>query len=621
MRLWYRRRWSTNMDAIIRKTTIATRMVVVLMMLLQMNIRMRIDNRRPLLNTCIVQAHEPFLPTSTLRTRSKASITRVKMAFASQHLPSTSQPPSTSHRRNNNYYGAFTKRVPIAARRQNVVQLQMVFDFFRDRTKEGLDQLQNLGQKVATGQLGQGLQDVASYTQQTNQAFAIGLTKSRNRFVSNLEALFTGTSTNIEDMLDELQDILLQADLGTITAEEIVQEVKSLQEESMTRLSKEDLKSIMRGKLIEALDVGPTSAIQFQPSNENGDSIDDNESSTSSSTTSRNGKLHIPTVLFIMGANGMGKTTTIGKLAHRLRTEGNQTVVLAACDTFRAGAVEQLQMWANRANVTMIGPSREGMKPSAVLFDALSQGIADKVDTVIVDTSGRLSNNDALTQELAKMKRVIQTRLSLEIDPETNKPIPNVNVPHETLLVIDAAQGRMALDSAKVWDESIGLTGLILTKLDGSARGGSVVAVSRDLGLPVKLIGVGEGIDDLRDVRSPLRSFFVKLFDTGHFDISISTVYNLSLSILLEQFDAAIFVDGLLGIGVAGGNSATSFNEGDILASRLAELRQERDLRSKIKEQNPPMVTTTMETKASTTTRVSQPSQKPSRPGKKKGKK
>ena len=371
----------------------------------------------------------------------------------------------------------------------------MVFDFFRDRTKEGFDQLQNLGSRASKGQLTQGLQEIATYTQQTNQAFATGLAKSRNRLLNDIEALFTGIST--EDMMDELQDILLQADIGTVTAEDIVEEVKSLREDSNTRLSQDDLKSIMRGKLIEALNVGPSSAIRFQPTIATTTAIDDDGNDKSNPVPTA----HVPTVLFIMGANGMGKTTTIGKLAHRLRTEGNQTVLLAACDTFRAGAVEQLQMWADRANVTMIGPLREGMKPSAVLFEALSRGIADKVDTVIVDTSGRLSNNDALTQELVKMKKVIQTRLSSEIDPATNKPIPNLNVPHEILLVIDAAQGRMALDSAKVWDESIGLTGLILTKLDGSARGGSVVAVSRDLRLPVKLIGVGEGINDLRDVR------------------------------------------------------------------------------------------------------------------------
>lgn len=276
-------------------------------------------------------------------------------------------------------------------------------------------------------------------------------------------------------MLDELQDILLQADLGTRTAEDIVNEVRSLRESSTSRLSGDDLKSILRGKILEALDTERSSAITFST------------------------RAGIPTVLFIMGANGMGKTTTIGKLAHRLRTEGNQTVVMAACDTFRAGAVEQLQQWAERAQVPMVGPTETAKTPSAVLYAALDKAVSEEFDTLLVDTSGRLSNNDALTQELLKMKRVIQKRLSVESDEE-GKPKPNLDVPHETLLVVDAAQGRMALDSARTWNEEIGLTGLILTKLDGSARGGSVVAVSRDLQLPVKLIGVGEGIEDLRDV-------------------------------------------------------------------------------------------------------------------------
>jgi fused signal recognition particle receptor len=134
------------------------------------------------------------------------------------------------------------------------------------------------------------------------------------------------------------------------------------------------------------------------------------------------------------------------------------------------------------------------------LYGALDYALEHDIDTVLVDTSGRLSNNDALTQELAKMKRVIQKRFTVSHD-EWGKKLPNMDVPHETLLVLDAAQGRMALDSAQVWNKEIGLSGLILTKLDGSARGGSVVAVSRELNLPVKLIGVGEGIDDLRDVR------------------------------------------------------------------------------------------------------------------------
>jgi fused signal recognition particle receptor len=250
---------------------------------------------------------------------------------------------------------------------------------------------------------------------------------------------------------------------------------------------------------------------------------------------------NIPTVLFVMGANGMGKTTTIGKLASRLKNEGNQTVLLAACDTFRAGAVEQLEMWADRAEVECYSPNEQQKTPSAVLYGALDRATQDKIDVLIVDTSGRLSNNDALTEELAKMKRVIQKRLSVEkVD---GKEVPNMTVPHETLLVIDAAQGRMALDSAKAWDTEIGLTGLVLTKLDGSARGGSVVAVSRELNLPVKLIGVGEKIDDLRD------------------------------------FSPESFIDGLLGIGAAGGSS--NKNEGQLLAKRLEEMRQKRDERAK----------------------------------------
>lgn len=350
----------------------------------------------------------------------------------------------------------------------------MVFDFFKQRSEEGMQQLSNLADAASKGKLGKGLKDVAVYTAETNAAFASGLSLSRARLLQDLELLFTGSS---DDLLEELSDVLLQADLGTRTSEEIVEETRSLLARGVNR---QDLMSILRGKLVEALEVDDgcnnTRAVRFS------DSPD------------------LPTVLFIMGANGMGKTTTIGKLAHRLRTEGNQTVLVAACDTFRAGAVEQLQQWADRAGVECYGPSETKSTPSAVLYGALDQAIADNVDTVLVDTSGRLSNNDALTQELAKMKRVIQKRLSIEQDCH-GKPVMNTNVPHETLLVLDAAQGRMALDSAKVWNDEIGLTGLILTKLDGSARGGSVVAVSRELNLPVKLIGVGEGIDDLRDVR------------------------------------------------------------------------------------------------------------------------
>lgn len=401
--------------------------------------------------------------------------------------------------------------------KERPVELQMVFDFFKKRSEEGFEQLNNLADAAYKGKLGEGLKDIADYTATTNAAFANGLAKSRDRLKQNLELLLTGSS---DDVMEDLLDILLQADLGMVTSEEVVQEVKSFQASGQKFLNRDELMSVLRGKLIEALDTGKPGEVQFSESSD------------------------MPTVLFIMGANGMGKTTTIGKLAHRLRTEGNQTVLMAACDTFRAGAVEQLEQWADRAEVDCFGPSEVAKTPAAVLYGALDMAIKSNYDTLLVDTSGRLSNNDALTAELAKMKRVIQKRMSVESDAE-GKPILNTALPQETLLVIDAAQGRMALDSAKVWDKEIGLTGLILTKLDGSARGGSVVAVSRELDVPVKLIGVGEGIEDLRD------------------------------------FSPGTFVDGLLGIGKAFGGKSN--DEATKLEARLLTMRKERDSQSKTK--------------------------------------
>ncbi len=403
-----------------------------------------------------------------------------------------------------------------------------VFDFFKKRAEEGVDQLKNLSSKTAEGKFMEGLSEAAVYTSTTNQAFADGLAKSRNQLLYNLDDLLNGGG----DIIEELEDILLQADLGTKTSMDVMDEVRSLRTDSTQIFSRDDLRSILRGKLIEVL----------QAAGRSEESEDDEGFNPQAIQFSTDDKL--PTVLFVMGANGMGKTTTIGKLASRLKNEGNQTVLLAACDTFRAGAVEQLEMWGERAEVDCYGPNEQQKTPSAVLYGALDKTIEGNYDVLIVDTSGRLSNNDALTEELAKMKRVIQKRLSTE--EKDDKAVPNYSVPHETLLVIDAAQGRMALDSAKVWNKEIGLSGLVLTKLDGSARGGSVVAVSRELGLPVKLIGVGEKIEDLRD------------------------------------FDPESFVDGLLGIGAAGGSK--NKNEGKALAGRLDEMRKARDQRAQEKK-------------------------------------
>ena len=189
-----------------------------------------------------------------------------------------------------------------------------------------------------------------------------------------------------------------------------------------------------------------------------------------------------PSVFLVVGVNGTGKTTTIGKLAHRLR-EHHRDVILAAADTFRAAADEQLEVWAERAEVDFVSAERGG-DPAAVAYDALEAAEARGRDVVIVDTAGRLHTQSNLMQELAKIRRVIAGRLE--------------GAPHETLIVVDATTGQNGLQQARLFGEAVQPTGVVLTKLDGSAKGGIAVAIAHDLGLPVKLVGVGEGLDDLR---------------------------------------------------------------------------------------------------------------------------
>ena len=189
-----------------------------------------------------------------------------------------------------------------------------------------------------------------------------------------------------------------------------------------------------------------------------------------------------PSVLLVVGVNGTGKTTTIGKLAQRLREHGH-TVVLAAADTFRAAAEEQLEIWADRAGAEFVGGER-GADPASVAYDAIERAARDGADVVIVDTAGRLHTQSNLMQELAKVRRVIEGKLE--------------GAPHETLLVVDATTGQNGLQQARLFGEAVGVTGVALTKLDGSAKGGIAVAIAHELGLPVKLIGVGETLADLR---------------------------------------------------------------------------------------------------------------------------
>jgi fused signal recognition particle receptor len=189
-----------------------------------------------------------------------------------------------------------------------------------------------------------------------------------------------------------------------------------------------------------------------------------------------------PTVILVVGVNGTGKTTTVGKLARKL-AEHRRTVLVGAADTFRAAAEEQLEIWAERAGADFVGGSR-GADPAAVAFDAVEAGRSRGTDVVIVDTAGRLHTQSNLMEELAKVRRVIGTRID--------------GAPHETLLVVDATTGQNGLQQARLFSEAAGVTGVALTKLDGSAKGGIAIAIAHELGLPVKLVGVGEGVDDLR---------------------------------------------------------------------------------------------------------------------------
>eukprot|EP01082_Thalassiosira_pseudonana_P005932 g5386.t1 g5386 contig2:440558-442225(+) len=451
--------------------------------------------------------------------------TMLAIVASTPHLTTAFQPPSKTRNQNNRHHptssSSCTKPILPIIQTSSSTALPMVFDFFKKAQTEATEQM---------------------------TAFATGLAKSRNQFLYNLEDSFaTMGDGKGGNLLDQLEDTLLQADLGMATTDDVLEEARFLREESTEIFSRDDIKALLRGKLLEALGTSAKGTVASAGEGEEDSVVNPfalKFATAENGIPIRGPSTNNPTPLtihFIMGANGMGKTTTIGKLAHRLKTESGQKVLLAACDTFRAGAVAQLEQWADRAQVDCFSPNESTNGPSAVLFGALDKAIKEDYNVLLVDTSGRLSNNDALTAELVKMKRVIQKRMSTKFDSAV-KPIPNESVPHETLLVIDAAQGRMALDSAKQWDKEVGLSGLILTKLDGSAKGGSVVAVSRELGLPVKLVGVGEGLEDLRD------------------------------------FEPESFVDGLLGIGIAVGASK---GEGKALANRLSDMRKERSERAK----------------------------------------
>ena len=280
-----------------------------------------------------------------------------------------------------------------------------------------------------------------------------GLSKTKSALFKQVDNLFKSFVRVDEDMLEELEELLIMADVGVNSAEAIIEALREkIRDERITE--PEACRVALRDILVDMIGEGEGLKLESTPS-----------------------------VILVIGVNGVGKTTSIAKIANRLKSQ-NKKVVLAAADTFRAAAIDQLQVWADRVGVELIKHT-EGSDPAAVVFDAVSAAKKREADVLIVDTAGRLHNKKNLMDELAKINRVIEREL-----PGASR---------ETMLVLDATTGQNAVNQAKEFKNAAEITGLILTKLDGTAKGGIVFSIKRELDIPVKFIGVGEGMDDMQE--------------------------------------------------------------------------------------------------------------------------
>lgn len=281
------------------------------------------------------------------------------------------------------------------------------------------------------------------------------LTKTKQGFVEKIETLLQSKHKIDEELFEELEELLIQADVGVKTSLDLVNELK--QETKQYKLNEpQELIGLLKDKITDLL---------------------------KTETAELNCSQQPPTIILVIGVNGVGKTTSIGKLAYKFKNEGKK-VLLAAGDTFRAAAIEQLEVWSNQVGVDLI-KHQSGADPAAVVFDAVQAAKARKSDLLIIDTAGRLHTKVNLMEEMKKIQRVI------------SREVPGA--PHEVLLVLDATTGQNGLAQAKVFTEAVGVTGLILSKLDGTAKGGIIIAISNELKIPVKLIGLGEKADDLKE--------------------------------------------------------------------------------------------------------------------------
>ena len=290
-----------------------------------------------------------------------------------------------------------------------------------------------------------------------------GLSKTRDGFVSQLESLFRSYDKINEELYEDLEEILIQADVGVQTTMKLVDDIKEKAREEKIK-DPNKLINILQDDILEML---------------NQTEEDDEQ----------------PTILMVVGVNGAGKTTTIGKIAQRVK-QNDKDVLLAAGDTFRAAAIEQLEAWANKVGTEVIS-HQEGADSAAVAYDAVQSAKSKEVDMLIVDTAGRLHTQSNLMDELKKVKRVIEK----ESGP----------MKVEVLLVLDATTGQNAVSQAKLFDEAVDVDGIALTKLDGTAKGGVVIAIREELGIPIRLIGVGEDLEDLQDFEP--ESFVDALFN------------------------------------------------------------------------------------------------------------
>ena len=284
-----------------------------------------------------------------------------------------------------------------------------------------------------------------------------GLTKTRNAVVSGIENVFLGYEVIDEDFYEELEETLIMGDIGIRASTDIIEELrKRVKEERLN--SPAQCREVLIDTIKRKMDLGEN-AYEFE---------------------------NRKSVVFVIGVNGVGKTTSVGKLASQLKNDGKKVLVVAA-DTFRAAAIEQLEEWTKRAGVDIIAQN-EGSDPGAVVFDACKAAKARNTDVMIVDTAGRLHNKKNLMEELKKINKIIEREY-----PDAYR---------ETLVVLDGTTGQNALEQARVFNEAANITGIILTKLDGSAKGGIAVAIQAELSIPVKYIGVGEKIDDLQKFNS-----------------------------------------------------------------------------------------------------------------------